>query len=379
MIGGMHRTSLTEFEQADKFAAAREHFLVQRNLAESSWAESSLQRAHQGRLTDTRRSQCPTKSEPELNLLLSSIELQQPLWKSLIDNLDDLFFPRKLSPLVLTSKPIPLKPIWGFYNYKNKGVLGSTALHVAALIAIVGLTMSGRGVVQPTQRIHATVTLVTTDDLSQGLASKMRSGGGGGDRDKLEASKGRLPRLATNQIVPPALVVRNENPKLAAEPTVAVPPQIFPQTNTLPNLGDPMSNARGPLSNGTGYGGGIGSGSGGGVGSGEGPGVGPGSGGGYGGGVFRVGGGVSPPRPTFAPDPDYSDEARRAAFQGTCVLWIVVGTDGRTRDIRVMRMLGFGLDQEAIEAVKQWRFEPATQNGRPVAVQVNVEVSFRLY
>jgi len=95
--------------------------------------------------------------------------------------------------------------------------------------------------------------------------------------------------------------------------------------------------------------------------------------------VFRVGGGVSAPRPIVTPEPKYSEEARKAKYQGTCVLWLVVGPDGQTRDIKVARTLGLGLDQKAIEAVKQWKFEPAMKDGKPVAVQVNVEVTFRLY
>src|SRR3974390_2633945 len=141
-------------------------------------------------------------------------------------------------------------------------------------------------------------------------------GGGGGDRDKLDATKGKLPRLSMQQLAPPAVVVRNDNPKLVVEPTVVVPPDIKIASN-LPNLGDPMSKLPdGPLSNGTGSGGGIGSGSGGGVGSGSGPGVGPGHGGGIGGGAFRVGNGVSAPRALDTPDPEYSEEARKDNYQG---------------------------------------------------------------
>ena len=114
-------------------------------------------------------------------------------------------------------------------------------------------------------------------------------------------------------------------------------PMIADLLWVLPDLGDPMSHLPSVPSNGTGSGGGIGSGSGGGVGSGEGPGFGPGHGGGTGGGAYRVGGGVSGPRLTFSPDPEYSEEARKAKFQGTCVLWVVVGADGRPRDIRVAR------------------------------------------
>src|SRR5215831_7033921 len=154
------------------------------------------------------------------------------------------------------------------------------------------------------------------------------------------------------QITPPAMVVRNEHPKLAVEPTVVVPPQIKLAMNNVPTLGDPMSHLpSGPPSNGTGSGGGIGSGSGGGVGVGTGPGVGEGRGGGIGGGVFRVGGGVSAPKAIFSPDPEYSEEARKAKYQGTCVLWLIVGPDGKPRDIHIQRGLGMGLDQKAIEAV----------------------------
>jgi len=205
-------------------------------------------------------------------------------------------------------------------------------------------------------------------------------GGGGGDRDKLQATQGRLPRQSMQQFTPPVVVVRNEHPKLVMDPTIVVPPQVHLTQPDLPNLGDPLSHLpSGPPSNGTGSGGGIGSGNGGGVGSGEGPGFGPGRGGGTGGGVFRVGGGVSAPKAIYSPDPEYSEEARKAKYQGVCVLWLVVGPDGRPRDIRVARTLGLGLDEKAIEAVKTWRFEPAMKDNRPVAVQINVEVSFRLY
>jgi protein TonB len=201
-------------------------------------------------------------------------------------------------------------------------------------------------------------------------------GGGGGDRDKLQATKGLLPKQKRDQFTPPAVVIRNNDPKLPVDPSV-VAPQI--QVANMNNLGDPLSGVLGPPSNGTGSGGGIGSGSGGGVGSGRGPGVGPGWGGGVGGGPYRVGGGVSAPRILFAPDPDYSEEARKAKYQGTVVLWVVVAPDGRPRDIRVQRSLGLGLDEKAMEAVRSWKFEPARKDGQPVAVQINVEVNFRLY
>jgi protein TonB len=322
-------------------------------------------------------------SEPQLNLLLSKGELDQPLWKSLVQNLSDFFFPKKQPPLVLTSKPIPVKDIWGFYNYKKNGVLGSTVVHVIAVVLIITGTILGRRVVQQITKPAEVVTLVAPPEDTPPLPpakTQVGGGGGGGDRDKFQAPKGRLPKQSMEQITPPMMVVRNDHPKLAVEPTVVVPPQIKLAMNNLPNLGDPMSHLpSGPPSNGTGSGGGIGSGNGGGVGSGEGPGVGPGHGGGIGGGAFKVGGGVSAPKAIYAPDPEYSEEARKAKYQGTCVLWLIVGPDGRARDIRVARTLGLGLDEKAMEAVKTWKFEPAMKDGKPVAVQINVEVTFRLY
>jgi TonB family protein len=104
------------------------------------------------------------------------------------------------------------------------------------------------------------------------------------------------------------------------------------------------------------------------------------SGGGVGAGaVYRVGGKVSPPRARYAPDPEYSETARRAKLQGIVVLWLVVDKDGNPQQIKVQKKLGQGLDEKAVEAVKQWRFEPARKDGQPVAVMINVEVNFRLY
>jgi protein TonB len=320
--------------------------------------------------------------EPELDLLLHNQTLEEPIWKSLFRNIDEFFFPKKLPPLVLTSKPVPVRDIWGFYNNRGKGAAGSTVIHVLALALIIVGTIVGKNAVKEIVKQQTQVELIAPSDMPALQPSKTISGGGGGggDRDKLEAPKGRLPKQSMQQLAPPVVVVRNEAPKLPVEPTVVIPPQVHIVQPNLPNLGDPLSHMPASIpSNGTGSGGGIGSGNGGGVGSGEGPGFGPGHGGGTGGGAFRVGGGVSAPKAIYAPDPEYSEEARKAKFQGTCVLWLIVGPDGRPRDIRVQRTLGLGLDEKAIEAVKTWRFDPALKDGKPVAVQINVEVSFRLY
>jgi TonB family protein len=266
---------------------------------------------------------------------------------------------------------------YGTYQVRRETFVVSFILHVLAAGLIVA---SSSFLYRHREEIKQQVTGIVVDISPYILppsSSKAGGGGGGGDRDKLAASKGALPKSSREQITPPTVVVRNEAPKLAVDPSVVVPPSI-PLPHTGP-LGDPLSAVLGPPSNGTGSGGGIGSGSGGGVGSGRGPGVGPGWGGGIGGGPYRVGGGVSAPRPLFTPDPEYSEEARKSKYQGVVVLWLVIGSDGRPHEIKVARPLGMGLDEKAIEAVRTWSFEPAKKDGQPVAVQMNVEVSFRLY
>jgi periplasmic protein TonB len=318
--------------------------------------------------------------EPELHLLMAKDSFEEPLWKSLSRQLDEFFFPKKLPPLKLESKPEPVKDIWGFYDNKKNGALGSTGVHILLLGVIVGGTLLGRHVVAAAPTGKATVTLLDPDELPPLKPSATRSGGGGGggDRDVLQATKGKLPKFSMEQITPPVVVVRNDHPKLAVEPTVVIPPQVQMAQVNMPNLGDPMSHAVLP-SNGTGSGSGIGSGSGGGVGSGTGPGFGPGEGGGTGGGIFHVGGGVSPPRAIYQPEPEFSEEARKAKYQGVCTLGLIVGTDGRPTNIRVLSSLGMGLDEKAIEAVKNWKFEPAMKDGHPVRVEIAVEVDFHLY
>src|SRR5580704_5348742 len=196
---------------------------------------------------------------------------------------------------------------------------------------------------------------------------QMGGGGGGGDRSPTPPSKGKLPRLADKQFVPPMAVVHNPDPKLVMEPTLIIQPDANIPKVDMNVLGDPLAKS-GIASNGPGSGGGIGYGPGGGVGSGSGPGYGPGGGGGsgsgpgygpghggnMGGGAYRIGGGVSPPSVLLKVEPEYSEEARKAKFQGTVVLFVVVDEKGNPRELKVIRPLGLGLDQKAIEAVEKW-------------------------
>jgi TonB family protein len=111
---------------------------------------------------------------------------------------------------------------------------------------------------------------------------------------------------------------------------------------------------------------------------GKGPGVGPGSGGGFGGGAYRIGGGVSAPSVLSKVEPEYSEEARKAKWQGTVILQLVVDEHGLPQQMKVSRSLGLGLDQKALEAVAKWKFRPGMKDGRPVPVVATIEVNFRL-
>jgi len=311
----------------------------------------------------------------------------QGLVARLTNQIRDTLFPPKLPALHLTSRPAKSHGMWGAYDYKQSASAASAVLHVLMIGALIVTPLLSfervKVAAKPLNPEH--VEMLLPADIMMPVSAKkndtLAGGGGGGDRDKLQASKGRVPKFALQQLAPPMAVIRNQHPMLAVEPTVVMPPDVkLPLANNFPNLGDPLSKLpSGPLSNGTGSGGGIGSGVGGGVGSGEGGGVGPGRGGGFGGGVFKVGNGVSAPGILYSPDPEYTEEARKAKYQGVCVLWLVVGPDGRPRDIKVTRSLEMGLAQKAVESVRQWKFEPAKKDGQPVAVQIIVQVAFKLY
>ena len=183
------------------------------------------------------------------------------------------------TPLPQAPVPVPSKPPAMFsagYDLQPLRPGSFVVSFVVHAVVVVLLLVSTHFAYTHRKQISQQVTALVTDVSPYVLpASLTRSGGGGGggDRDKLKASKSALPKLAREQIAPPVVVVRNENPELPIEPTVVVPPDIrMPQSAVL---GDPLSAILGPPSSGTGSGGGIGSGSGGGVGSGRGPGVGP--------------------------------------------------------------------------------------------------------
>ena len=245
--------------------------------------------------------------------------------------------------------------------------------HAAVVVLIASGIWLGTGVVTNRPRLISDLTF-----MPMPVGTQVPHGGGsGGDHSIVAASHGTPPKFSDEQLTPPAIVVRNPTPKLQVDPTLLGPPDLkLPQSN---KIGDLLSTNVAIPSNGTGGNAGIGNNHGSGIGPGGGPGYGPGTSGGCCSGAYRPGNGVSAPRAIYDPDPEYSEEARKAKFGGNVMLTLVVDPSGRPRDIHVARSLGMGLDEKAVEAVEKWKFTPGMKDGMPVAVQVNVEVSFRLY
>jgi periplasmic protein TonB len=207
------------------------------------------------------------------------------------------------------------------------------------------------------------------------VAAKAGGGGGGGAHQPIPPTRGKAPEVAKVQMNAPQLV-RLDRPKLAVEPTEQVK---IPDNPKLLNIGISNSPQIALASQGNGSGSGFGSGLGGGLGSGHGIGAGPGSGGGYGGGLMNVGGGVSAPAVIHSVQPEFSEQARSASLQGTVSLQLIVDADGNPQNIRVTRPLGMGLDEKAVEAVRQYKFKPAMYEGHPVAVKIVVDIEFHLH
>jgi len=318
-------------------------------------------------------------TEPDDHLSrLYAQDVEAPWYKTFIGNLKDTFNPPKLPPLEVTSQPVAVKDIWGLYGRQKKSWMVSTGFQ--ALVAILLVTVFSSKAVQ--EKVKEVVHLTSPIDLAPPPISQPKKqlsggGGGGGDRSPLPAAKGRLPKPALKQFTPPQQVIANQNPKLSMEPTIIAPPDLNMPNVNMAQYGDPLAKL-GPPSNGPGSGGGIGSGSGGGVGPGKGGGFGPGEGGGFGGGVFRVGGGVTAPALLYKVEPEYSEEARKAKYQGTVLLYVQVDSSGKAINMRVLHSLGLGLDEKAMEAVRKWKFKPGMKDGKAVTVEAQIEVNFRL-
>ena len=303
---------------------------------------------------------------------------EKPIWTGLYESIRDVFFPPKLPPLELTSKPIPVPDRMAVKaNPLAIGLASSINLAILAALLFLGVRQVIQAVNKPNQ-----VTDVDVGDFALKAPQKAVAaggGGGGGAHDIVDPIKGKLPKIEKNPIVPP-MVPLLDKPKLALDSAIDVQKDIkLPDNPLLPNIGMKNSVNVTMASNGQGSGGGMGTGSGGGLGSGDGNGYGPGTGGNTGGGLYRVGGGVSAPVPLNSVEAEFSDEARRAKYQGVCLISLIVDAQGNPQNPRIVRTLGMGLDEKAIEAVRKYKFKPARKGNTPVPVMITVEVNFRLY
>jgi TonB family protein len=286
----------------------------------------------------------------------------------------DSFPPKMARPIELAPRPIFRTDPFAYKRDKASSIL-AFGMHALLVILILGLAIGVHSsVATPTTTVES-VNLNYTPPPPVLVAKRMGGGGGGGTYQEVKAIQGRPPVIVQPQLAPPQ-IARISQPKLAIEPSMQLK---IPQSNTMPNLGIAQSTQIVLASQGSGSGSGFGEGSGGGIGAGHGTGAGPGSGGGYGGGLMSVGGGVSAPQILHSAEPEFTEEARQANFQGNVSIKLIVDSQGNPQDIRVLHSLGMGLDQKAIEAVRQYKFRPAMYQGHPVSVQMVIEVDFHLH
>lgn len=315
-----------------------------------------------------RRLPASARRPSDSELLVTS----QGWFASFWENIRDTVAPRKLPPLKVTSKPIAVPEIWTPNKQFTKVQALSLAFHVLVIVLII-LPLLPDILSPPMQAKILTVTnLNVSPYLAKLKMGNKKAGGGGGRIGTAPATRGRLPKFSMDQLTPPE-VKPPEHAKLQVEPTVMAPPNIRMPTPNLPNNGDPLSNL---VNDSMGNGGGTG------IGNGNGAGVGPGSQYGIGGGTPNAGeNGYGTPICLYCPNPKYSDAGFKLKIQGVVVLDVIIGADGRAHNIHVSKGLGYGLDEEAVTAVRDiYRFKPSTgPDGQPAAVHMLFEIEFRLY
>jgi periplasmic protein TonB len=254
------------------------------------------------------------------------------------------------------------------------GAAAGTAVASHALVLLVILGLARLQPVLPDSPLATPSTaigpFVFTGRLDDGSGRS-----GGGDRSTQPAAVARtrgadlhtVPAASPRSLATPNAIVSEREPAPAL-PVTPMDAGTVAQIGALDGVPGPPTDARGPGDTGVG------------TRMGRDRGLGGGPGDGIGDGPYGIGNGVTGPELIHRTPPQYSAEAMRAKLQGVAVLSGVVGIDGLLHDIRVVRSLdpAFGLDQEAIRCVRQWRFRPGTRQGKPVAVYVTIEVAFNL-
>ena len=291
---------------------------------------------------------------------------EEGVFGSLWSNLRDVFFPVKLPPLVLESKPIPVIDRMAM---KQDPKATASAIAIYAALGLLFVFWGARKLHDISVQKQLQLTAILTPPP---MTPKMQTmGGGGGQRGPTPVTKGHLPKFADTQITPPKAPPM-EQPKIRMpDPTIEVQKDLKMANNTMPNIGMPNSPLVGAFSGGGGSGSGLG--------SGNGSGLGPGSGGNYGGALRKIGAGVSLPVVIYRVEPEFSEEARKAKFMGVVLVNLIVDAHGMPQNVHTSRGVGMGLDEKAIEAVRQYKFKPAMEGGKPVAVELNIEVNFQIF
>jgi TonB family protein len=332
-----------------------------------------------GELLRERRDPSRRRGQPQVRLPISD---QRPWYRELPAQIQAFLAEPKAVPVRIRSQAVDVRDLWQDYQPNPYSWANSLLIHLFVVTAML-LPFALRQINNPApipKKLFDLTPLVLTLPQFHGKGDASHGGGGGGARTPLPASRGALPPFALTQFTPPAVTLPKVAPVLPMPATLLGPPELkLPAMKLDLPFGDP-SGVPGPPSQGPGTGGGIGPGIGTGVGPGTGPGFGPGEGGGCCDGVYSPGmGGVTAPIPIYSPEPAYSDEARKAKFGGIALLWIVVDAQGIVQRVWIAKHLPMGLDEEAVKTVSTWKFKPATRQGVAVPVQVQVEVSFRLF
>jgi protein TonB len=293
-------------------------------------------------------------------------ETDQGVFASLLSSIQDAFFPKKLPPLVLTSQPIAVADPMAVKRDPTSVAI-STVINVGLVALVLWIAARQTGIiVKP--KASPVISIDVPPPPPRIPPKAVVMGGGGGQKGPTPVSRGNPPKFAPQQLNPPKIAV--DDAKLHPPVTVNVQPDIKMAQTNLPNFGMPNSpNVGVSMGNGNGTG----------LGSGNGNGIGPGSGGNMGGGLRKIGGGVSAPVVLFAPEPEFSEEARKAKVAGNVLVYLQVDATGRPTHVHVLRGIGLGLDEKAVEAVRQYKFKPAMENGHPVPVEMNVEVNFQIF
>jgi TonB family protein len=304
---------------------------------------------------------------------------EKPIWAGIYENFRDVLFPHKFPPLELTSTPVPTPDRMAVKT--NPWAIGTATLANGGVVVLL-ILLGFRTTINhfPAPAADGNIHLKDFTLFAPPRDSAAGGGGGGGSNELTDPIVGRTPKqenMPLAPLQPPVL----EHPTIAVDPAIAVPLEIkLPDNPQLPNIGVHKSTNVTLDSTGPGTRAGIGTGSDGGDGPGKGIGYGPGFDRGIGNSIYRPGtGGVTNPVPLVTPEAEFSDEARRSKYQGVCMISIVVDAQGYPRNPRVLRSLGMGLDEKALEAVQRYRFKPAMKDGKPVASMISVEVNFRLY